>query len=167
MRSLGFVRPPRTFSSLLSWRWWDSNSWPPACKAGALPTELHPHKTRNSRSEFRARTSDQNMCDASTHMFSKWESRSLRSEFFLVCISNLWFDFANQGCASFRGSLFALSQILTESASVLSSSLMVVYSILNGHKRCLVPLLLIFQKNPAATYSPVPSPAKYHRPLKS
>ena len=30
--------------SLLSWRWWDSNSWPPACKAGALPTELHPHK---------------------------------------------------------------------------------------------------------------------------
>ena len=25
------------------WRWWDSNSWPPACKAGALPTELHPH----------------------------------------------------------------------------------------------------------------------------
>ena len=30
-------------SSLLSWRWRDSNSWPPACKAGALPTELHPH----------------------------------------------------------------------------------------------------------------------------
>lgn len=25
------------------WRWGDSNSWPPACKAGALPTELHPH----------------------------------------------------------------------------------------------------------------------------
>ena len=24
------------------WRWGDSNSWPPACKAGALPTELHP-----------------------------------------------------------------------------------------------------------------------------
>ena len=29
------------FSS--EWRWRDSNSWPPACKAGALPTELHPH----------------------------------------------------------------------------------------------------------------------------
>ena len=28
---------------LSKWRWWDSNSWPPACKAGALPTELHPH----------------------------------------------------------------------------------------------------------------------------
>ena len=27
---------------IASWRWWDSNSWPPACKAGALPTELHP-----------------------------------------------------------------------------------------------------------------------------
>ena len=27
-------------------RWWrirDSNPWPPACKAGALPAELHPH----------------------------------------------------------------------------------------------------------------------------
>ena len=29
--------------SLLSWRLRDSNSRPPACKAGALPTELHPH----------------------------------------------------------------------------------------------------------------------------
>ena len=26
------------------WRWWDSNPWPPACRAGALPAELHPHK---------------------------------------------------------------------------------------------------------------------------
>ena len=26
------------------WRWGDSNSWPPACKAGALPTELRPHE---------------------------------------------------------------------------------------------------------------------------
>ena len=24
------------------WRWRDSNPWPPACRAGALPTELHP-----------------------------------------------------------------------------------------------------------------------------
>ena len=28
------------------WRWWDSNPWPPACRAGALPTELHPHLQR-------------------------------------------------------------------------------------------------------------------------
>ena len=27
----------------LEWRRRDSNSWPPACKAGALPTELRPH----------------------------------------------------------------------------------------------------------------------------
>ena len=26
------------------WRWWGSNPWPPACKAGALPAELHPHR---------------------------------------------------------------------------------------------------------------------------
>ena len=26
------------------WRWRDSNPWPPACRAGALPAELHPHK---------------------------------------------------------------------------------------------------------------------------
>ena len=25
------------------WRWTGSNRWPPACKAGALPSELHPH----------------------------------------------------------------------------------------------------------------------------
>ena len=25
------------------WRWTGSNRWPPACKAGALPAELHPH----------------------------------------------------------------------------------------------------------------------------
>ena len=28
----------------LWWRWGGSNSWPPACKAGALPAELHPHR---------------------------------------------------------------------------------------------------------------------------
>ena len=26
------------------WRWGGSNSWPPACKAGALPAELHPRR---------------------------------------------------------------------------------------------------------------------------
>ena len=28
------------------WRWWGSNPWPPACRAGALPAELHPHVPR-------------------------------------------------------------------------------------------------------------------------
>ena len=27
----------------LWWRWGESNSWPSACKADALPAELHPH----------------------------------------------------------------------------------------------------------------------------
>ena len=27
------------------WRWTGSNRWPPACKAGALPAELHPQLT--------------------------------------------------------------------------------------------------------------------------
>ena len=31
-----------SLSSSLWWRWGGSNSWPPACKAGALPAELHP-----------------------------------------------------------------------------------------------------------------------------
>ena len=29
------------------WRWWESNPWPPACRAGALPAELHPHIGRS------------------------------------------------------------------------------------------------------------------------
>ena len=33
---------------IIKWRWRDSNSWPPACKAGALPTELHPHRDKYS-----------------------------------------------------------------------------------------------------------------------
>ena len=33
----------RLAADTIDWRWWDSNPWPPACRAGALPTELHPH----------------------------------------------------------------------------------------------------------------------------
>ena len=36
----------KCLGSLLSWRLRDSNSRPPACKAGALPTELSPHLIR-------------------------------------------------------------------------------------------------------------------------
>ena len=35
------VRPSRRFPDW--WRWRESNPWPPACRAGALPAELHPH----------------------------------------------------------------------------------------------------------------------------
>ena len=31
------------YPAKIQWRRRDSNSWPPACKAGALPTELRPH----------------------------------------------------------------------------------------------------------------------------
>ena len=34
------------------WRWGGSNSWPPACKAGALPAELHPHFVQGLGSPF-------------------------------------------------------------------------------------------------------------------
>ena len=34
------------------WRWGESNPWPPACKAGALPAELHPHVFRASGWSF-------------------------------------------------------------------------------------------------------------------
>ena len=44
----------------LWWRWRESNPWPPACRAGALPAELHPRlgflrndpQKLNSKSEF-------------------------------------------------------------------------------------------------------------------
>ena len=31
------------------WRWTGSNRWPPACKAGALPTELHPLNKKTAK----------------------------------------------------------------------------------------------------------------------
>ena len=42
----GFLRNnfyQKFLGKFLWWRWGGSNSWPPACKAGALPAELHPH----------------------------------------------------------------------------------------------------------------------------
>ena len=38
-----FPANPSAALWIIKWRWRDSNSWPPACKAGALPTELRPH----------------------------------------------------------------------------------------------------------------------------
>ena len=39
------------------WRWRDSNPWPPACRAGALPTELHPHiEVRGKSEEWKGRS---------------------------------------------------------------------------------------------------------------
>ena len=44
--------------SLLSWRLRDSNSRPPACKAGALPTELSPHLCLSANGLKWTRTTD-------------------------------------------------------------------------------------------------------------
>ena len=38
------------------WRWGGSNSWPPACKAGALPAELHPQISVDAASASACRT---------------------------------------------------------------------------------------------------------------
>ena len=35
-----------------AWSGWDSNPRPPACKAGALPTELHPHQQRRPQTSL-------------------------------------------------------------------------------------------------------------------
>ena len=44
---LSGVRSNRlSYGPLSWWRWGESNPWPPACKAGALPAELHPHFLR-------------------------------------------------------------------------------------------------------------------------
>ena len=107
--------------------------------------------------ELRFRT-----CAMFHRICSRSESReACGASFSFLASSNRRFDIARKGV---RHRAVACSPSLP---TALSSSIMVVYSILNGHKRCLVPLLFIFSKNPAATYSPVPSPAKYHRPLKS
>ena len=51
-RLAGNQFPPRDarFRFASWWRWWDSNPWPPACRAGALPAELHPHISERFRS---------------------------------------------------------------------------------------------------------------------
>ena len=38
------------FAVKIWWRWWGSNPWPPACRAGALPAELYPRLYRVYRS---------------------------------------------------------------------------------------------------------------------
>ena len=43
------------------WRWGGSNSWPPACKAGALPAELHPHMGINGIWNWKSPDKSQNL----------------------------------------------------------------------------------------------------------
>ena len=43
VRSNHLSYKPMYKESISWWRWGESNSWPSACKADALPAELHPH----------------------------------------------------------------------------------------------------------------------------
>ena len=43
LRSFSQFSSVCSFQGALWWRWSDLNRRPPACKAGALPAELHPH----------------------------------------------------------------------------------------------------------------------------
>ena len=45
LRSFSQFSSVCSFQGALWWRWSDLNRRPPACKAGALPAELHPHVT--------------------------------------------------------------------------------------------------------------------------
>ena len=63
------------------WRWRDSNSWPPACRAGALPAELHPRSFRFQGFLFRTLKIEQRLTS------SKRFTRTLR--LFSSCIF-LW-----------------------------------------------------------------------------
>ena len=47
---------------LLWWRWGGSNSWPPACKAGALPAELHPRLFPLAAAKFKLQSQFEQIC---------------------------------------------------------------------------------------------------------
>ena len=100
---------------IIKWRWRDSNSWPPACKAGALPTELHPHG-----------------CGA------------IFDCFFISLVSSRWVR------VGFRQWAWVDSNHRP-----------------HAYQACALTGWATSPSILAATCSPVPSPAKYHRPLRS
>ena len=54
------------------WRWWGSNPWPPACRAGALPAELHPRLGFGRINQWSPKIEQQDLNDASTELLVKW-----------------------------------------------------------------------------------------------
>ena len=124
----------------IQWRQRDSNSRPPACKAGALPTELCPL------------TGNYAIVGA---LF--WLSPSA-SGFHPMGLSGL--EPPTSRLSGVRSNQLSYKPILK-----LSCSLPVVSERLKN-------IFVHFQwthyfYSLAATYSPVPSPVKYHRPLRS
>ena len=62
------------------WRWGGSNSWPSACKADALPAELHPHFPASSKSNNAMTLADQSL-SSFLNLYSlerRWSSRTFR-----------------------------------------------------------------------------------------
>ena len=61
--------PPHPTCFRLRWPWWrwtGSNRWPPACKAGALPAELHPRvNLRFTMDHWEVKNRHSSYCQAS------------------------------------------------------------------------------------------------------
>ena len=68
------------------WRWWESNPWPPACRAGALPAELHPHtwgmKFKGKSEELMAFATPLSLYYPVTFRSLKIEQQQTRTRFF-------------------------------------------------------------------------------------
>ena len=70
----------------LWWRWWESNPWPPACRAGALPAELHPHRFGYHLFSFLIGYWKLNNNET-------WVSSALSTALFTRRLSSFWFVF--------------------------------------------------------------------------
>ena len=63
------------------WRRWDSNPRPPACKAGALPAELHPLTSGTSRALYISQSRQKDLAErVERHPWIHQHTRSHRSE---------------------------------------------------------------------------------------
>ena len=72
---------------LLWWRWRESNPWPPACRAGALPAELHPH-IRDTVPENR--TTNRSYETLSRRFCFLCELREILFQFLMFSIERRW-----------------------------------------------------------------------------
>ena len=84
------------------WRWWESNPWPPACRAGALPAELHPHilglfywVSLTVTQNWTTSKSYSHLCALSRRLFFgfglyEYEQSTTRSLLFMFSIERRW-----------------------------------------------------------------------------
>ena len=131
------------------WRRRDSNSWPPACKAGALPTELRPHVT----GKLVRKTKTLEVCGF-YHYLQLYCFIKL-----VLCFIELFVVKAILLVLGLPVQLTAVQLLM-----VGSSGLEPPTSRLSGVRSNQLSYEPIFNEILAATYSPGQSPAKYHRP---